>query len=157
MIINKYTFLLTVALDTKNPPKLFFDNGATIGHFNHITCVNSVHIGKKVLTADKVHISDNTHDFSDINIPILDQKVMSKGKVSIGDGTWIGEGVSILSAAIGKNCVIGSNAVVVKDIPDFSIAVGIPARVVKRFNVETRRWEPTTGDGKFICRPGGEI
>jgi acetyltransferase-like isoleucine patch superfamily enzyme len=37
--------------------KLFFDNGATIGHFNHITCVNSVHIGRKVLTADKVHIS----------------------------------------------------------------------------------------------------
>jgi acetyltransferase-like isoleucine patch superfamily enzyme len=108
---------------------------------NHITCIHKVEIGENVLTADRVHISDHSHGFSQITIPIMAQPVTSKGVVRIGDGTWIGENASILSCSIGRNCVIGSNAVVTRDIPEYCVAVGAPARVVKRFNTISGQWE----------------
>ena len=98
-------------------------------------------IGKKVLTADKVYISDNLHSYEDVTIPIIDQKIKQINHVEIGDGTWIGENVCILGVKIGKNCVIGANSVVTKDIPDYSVVVGSPAVIIKKFNITANRWE----------------
>ncbi|MFT8323620.1 MAG: acyltransferase [Bacillus sp. (in: firmicutes)] len=140
--IDDYTWLLTLQVK-ENAPELIIENNTNIGHFNHITCVDKVHIGQNVLTADKVYISDNYHDYENINIPINDQEVKSKKRVYIGDNTWIGENVSIISCSIGRNCVIGANSVVTKDIPDYCIAVGSPARVIKKYNFETKKWEIT--------------
>lgn len=139
--IYNYAWLFTLPIANMKIPKMVIGDGTEIGHFNHITCVNSVEIGSKVLTADRVHISDNTHDYEDTKIAIIDQPIISKGPVSIGDGTWLGENVSVLSCRIGRNCVIGANSVVINDIPDFCVAVGTPARVVKRFNDKSGKWE----------------
>jgi acetyltransferase-like isoleucine patch superfamily enzyme len=141
VLINRHVFLLTLQKDKSAAPRLIIGDGCVIGHMNHITCIREVQIGKNVLTADRVYISDHSHEFSDTTIPIMHQSAVSKGKVSIGDGTWIGENVVILCCNIGKNCVIGSNAVVLHDIPDFSVAVGVPARVVQRFNPSSHSWE----------------
>jgi hypothetical protein len=142
--INKHAFLLTQCLPGNAKPRIVIGDGCVIGHMNHITSVNEVTIGKGVLTADRVHISDNSHIFTDPTVPILEQGITSKGKVSIGDGSWIGENASVLSCRIGKNCVVGANAVVVHDIPDYSVAVGIPARVVRRFDPESQTWKRMT-------------
>lgn len=141
VIINKYSWLLTLQLNEKPAPRLTIGDDTVIGYFNHITCVNDVQIGGKVLTADRVHISDNIHSFEDPTVPIIDQLVVSRRPVIIGEGTWLGENVSVLSCRIGRNCVIGANAVVTRDIPDFSVAVGVPARVIQRFNALSRKWE----------------
>jgi acetyltransferase-like isoleucine patch superfamily enzyme len=93
-----------------------------------------------VLTADRVHISDNEHIFANVSIPVMKQGVTSRGVVAIGEGTWIGENANVLSCKVGRNCVIGANAVVISDIPDFSVAVGVPARVVKRYDPGEKRW-----------------
>jgi acetyltransferase-like isoleucine patch superfamily enzyme len=146
--INKHAFLLTVALRDQPKPRLTIGYGCVIGHMNHITCVSAVTIEKRVLTADRVHISDNSHRFDDPTKPVVEQGVISKGPVRIGEGTWIGEGASVLSCSIGRNCVIGSNAVVVNDIPDYCVAVGAPARVVRQFNFESKKWD------KVDARPG---
>jgi len=138
--IAHLSWLLTLQVSSK-VPELIIDDGAKIGHFNHITCVNRIYIGKNVLTADKVYISDNLHGYEDVEKPICDQPVFSKGEVSIGDETWIGENVSIISVCIGKHCVIGSNSVVTRDIPDFSVAAGVPARIIKQYNKDTGKWE----------------
>jgi acetyltransferase-like isoleucine patch superfamily enzyme len=58
----------------------------------------------------------------------------------IGDGSWIGENACIIGAHVGKNCVIGANAVVTSDIPDYSVAVGVPAVVIKRFDAPSKMW-----------------
>lgn len=59
----------------------------------------------------------------------------------IGDGTWIGTNVVIVgNIHIGKNCVIGANSVVTKDIPDYSVAVGIPAKVIRKYDFEKKEW-----------------
>jgi carbonic anhydrase/acetyltransferase-like protein (isoleucine patch superfamily) len=140
VIIRNHAFLLTLQEDESVIPSLIFGDGCRIGHMNHITCINEVRIGKNVLTADRVYISDHSHDFLDTKAPILSQPAVSKGKVSIGDGTWIGENVVVLSCSIGRHCVLGANAVVLHDVPDFSVAVGIPARVVQRFDPASQSW-----------------
>lgn len=132
VLINKHVFLLTLQTDPSIVPQLSIGKGSIIGHMNHIAAIRNVHIGENVLTADRVYISDHSHNFSDTSLPIMKQSVVSKGTVSIGDGTWLGENAVVLSCKIGKNCVIGANSVVLKDIPDFSVAVGAPARVVRR-------------------------
>lgn len=124
--------------------------GSRIGHFNHIYATYSITIGKSVLTADKVYISDNLHSYEDVSAPILDQPIKQCNSVTIGDGSWIGENVCIIGSNIGRNCVIGANSVVTKDIPDFCVAVGAPARVIKRYCKDTLAWKKTNAKGEFL-------
>jgi acetyltransferase-like isoleucine patch superfamily enzyme len=140
VIINKFAFIITVQVPDAEKPSLVIDSGSIIGHFNHIASANSVYIGKNVLTADKVYISDHNHQYADISKPVMDQGIYSNGIVSIGEGSWIGENVCIVSAKIGKNCVVAANSVVTKDIPDYCVAAGIPARVIKQYDPGTNRW-----------------
>jgi acetyltransferase-like isoleucine patch superfamily enzyme len=145
VLINRYAFFLTLQQDSSVKPRMTIQDGCVIGHMNHFTCTREVHIGKNVLTADRVHISDHSHGFAETTVPILRQPIISKARVSIGEGTWIGENAAVLCCDIGRNCVIGANAVVVNDVPDYSVAVGVPARVVRRFNPVSGLWEK--GDG----------
>lgn len=130
--------------------ELVIGAGCRIGNFNHIYSTQSIQIGENVLTADKVYISDNLHSFDNIYIPVLDQPIKQIKSVKIDTGTWIGENVCIIGAAIGKNCVVGANSVVTKDIPDYCVAVGSPARVIKRYCLETEIWKKTDKLGNFI-------
>jgi len=141
VLINKGVWLGSMPLTGNSKPVLQIKDGTTLGHFNHIYATNSIIIDENVLTADRVYISDNLHDYSDINMPIIQQQVIHKGDVHIGSGSWIGENVCIIGANIGKNCVIGANSVVTKDIPDYCVAVGAPAKIIKRYNVITNKWE----------------
>lgn len=123
-----------------NPASLKIGRECVFGYNNHITSVRDVVIGDFVLTANNVYISDNLHEYEDVSRPIIHQPVRYKKSVSIGDGCWIGENVSIIGASIGKNCVIGANAVVTHDIPDYSVAVGIPAVVIRQFDAQLQQW-----------------
>jgi acetyltransferase-like isoleucine patch superfamily enzyme len=77
------------------------------------------------------------HVFGDLSRPILDQGVTGQG-ITIGDGAWIGAGAAILDGVrIGRGAVIGANAVVTADVPDHAVAVGVPARVIKRLDSDT--------------------
>lgn len=120
---------------------LVIEEKTVIGHMSHIVALVGINIGKSVLIADKVFISDCTHEYRNIEKPIAEQQIRSLKKVSIGDGAWIGEHVCILGASIGKHSVIGSNSVVNKDIPDYCVAVGNPAKVVKKYDFEEKCWK----------------
>ena len=74
--------------------------------------------------------------FFGLSMIILSMYLGHYDNVEIGDGTWIGENVCIIGASIGKQCVIGANSVVLKDIPDYCVAVGLPAKVIKKYNFE---------------------
>src|SRR5574344_1436086 len=115
--------------------------GTTIGDYNHIYATNEIYIEENVLTANFVYISDNAHGYENIVTPIKQQPIIQKKKVRIGEGSWLGEHVCVIGANIGKHCVIGANSVVTKDIPDFSVAVGSPAKIIKRYNFNTQQWE----------------
>lgn len=129
-------------------------DGSGIGHFNHIYATRRISIGARVLTADKVYISDNMHEFSDVSVPIINQEVRQIGEVEIGDGAWLGENVCVIGAKVGKQSIIGANSVVIKDIPDYCVAVGAPARIVKRYSFDKNQWLPTNPDGSFKVNEG---
>lgn len=120
----------------KFTPQIHIGNNCSIGDQAHITCINLVQIGNNVLTGKRILITDNSHGESKIynlNIPPINRELFSKGPVIIKDNVWIGENVCILSGVtVGTGAIIGANSVVTKDVPDFCIACGNPAIIVKR-------------------------
>nr|WP_221394289.1 DapH/DapD/GlmU-related protein [Dyadobacter sp. NIV53] len=114
----------------------------------HIGCTHAVTIEDNVLIASKVFITDHNHGVysgdnqhsSPDEPPKL--RIVTGQPVYIEQNVWIGEMVTILPGVrIGRGSIIGANSVVSKTIPAFSIAVGTPAKVVKQFNFESKKWE----------------
>lgn len=103
-----------------------------VGHYR-------IEIGNDVWTGHHVYITDQNHGYDDITRPISLQ-TQPERPVSIGDGSWIGHGTVVLPGSrIGRHVTIGANSVVSGEIPDFSVAVGSPARVIRR-HVEGEGW-----------------
>ena len=103
-----------------------------IGHF-------SIEIGDEVQTGPNVYITDQNHVYEDPVVPIGRQWPAERA-VRVGDGSWLGTGVVVLpGACIGRHVVVGAGSVVSGELPDRCVAVGVPARVVKRY-VEGRGW-----------------
>lgn len=131
-----------------NQKVLIIGNNVQLNDFVHIAAKESVSIGDNVLIASKVFITDILHGSykgcesdSNPNTPPVNRELSSL-PVRIDDNVWIGEFVSILpGCTIGKGSIIGSNTVVTKDIPPYSIAAGNPARVIKKYNFTVNRWE----------------
>lgn len=120
---------------------LVIQERTTIGHFAHIVALNSVVIENDVLIADRVFISDSTHTYDVLDVPIKNQPVKFLQPVVIGTESWIGENVCILGVSIGKHCIVASNSVVTKDIPDYCVVAGVPAKVIKKYDFKTKKWE----------------
>ena len=122
--------------------KLIIKAHAGIGMGAHISAAHQVMIEEHVLLGRNVFISDHAHAFENITSPISEQGINRIAPVTIGREAWLGENVVVLpGVTIGKHCVIGASSVVNRSIPDFCVAVGVPARVIKRYNAETGVWE----------------
>lgn len=122
--------------------QLFIGKNTNIGPFCHISGVlNRIEIGESVLMSPRVFITSSNHRYTDVETPIMNQGYTSNGDVRIGDGCWLGIGCCILSGvSIGKNSVIGANSVVTRDIPEYAIATGIPAKVIKKYDKDKGKW-----------------
>lgn len=109
------------------------DGTAISGHCV-LAATASVSIGRRALFARNVYISDHHHAFEDPGRPVIEQGLIEARPVEIGDGAWLGENVVVCpGVTIGRGAVVGANAVVVSDVPAHSLAVGVPARVVRTF------------------------
>ena len=114
-------------------PTLRIGDDTVIGRLAQINAWRSVTIGRDVLIADRVFISDADHNYSDADTPIRLQGDTFRGAVTLEDGCWIGIGAVILpGVTIGRNAVVAANAVVTRDVPGRAIVGGIPARVIKQ-------------------------
>ncbi len=127
---------------TGGKAKVAIGSNCYFGFHLSILAGGSISIGNDVLIASHVLITSENHGMNpEREVSYMNQPLECKD-VFIGDGCWIGEKVSIMpGVSIGKKCIIGANSVVTKSIPDYSIAAGIPARVIKTYNFETHRWE----------------
>ncbi len=121
--------------------RLEIGDNVRIGGNVTIDCYQKIVIEDDCLVADNVYIFDINHGKN----PLCPSYVENEGEINpvhIGKGCWIGARVCILPGAdIGEKCIIGTNAVVTGKIPPYSIAVGIPARVIKTYNKDTGQWE----------------
>lgn len=114
-------------------PVVTIGDNCLIGRGSGIVGHLSITIGNDVWTGHHVYITDQNHDYRDLTLPI-GQQSQPERPVVIGDESWIGHGAVILPGAhIGRHVVIGANSVVTGTIPDFSVAVGSPAKVIRRY------------------------
>ena len=128
-------------------PILVFGKNVEINDYVHIAAGEKIVIGNNVLIASKVFISDINHgnykgENQDSPLSTPNNRKLSTNPIVIKDNVWLGEAVCIMpGVTIGFGCVIGASSVVTKDIPDYSIAVGSPARVVKVYDFEEENWK----------------
>lgn len=118
---------------------VFIGSHTIIGLSN--TIIGPVEIGNNVMMAQHVVISGLNHGYADIDIPPSDQPVVTS-KITVCDDVWIGAN-SVITAGvrIGKHSVVGGGSVVTKDVPDYAIVAGNPAKLIKQYNFQTKNWE----------------
>jgi lipopolysaccharide O-acetyltransferase len=115
-------------------PALAIGDGTSVAGGCVLSAAWSVRLGQKVLLARNVYVSDHVHAFRDLERAVLEQGVDRVEPVEIGDGAWLGQNVVVCpGVSIGRGAVIGANSVVREDVPDYAVAVGAPARVVRYF------------------------
>ena len=107
-----------------------------------ITCAGNIVIGNNVLVAPDVFITDHNHGMNPLVERGYSPQPLIVKDVEIKDGVWLGHRVVVLpGVTIGKSCIIGANSVVSRDIPDYCIAAGAPAKVIKKWNFDKSAWE----------------
>lgn len=124
-------------------PSLRIGNRVNIEQGVHVICQCSVIIEDEVSVAPFCGIFDTGHpnDPPDIGVKIGERLTQEFSPVRIGRGTLVGMHVVILpNVTIGAGCVIGAGSVVTRDVPDYCVAVGVPARVVRQFDCVQRKW-----------------
>ncbi|MDA8100064.1 MAG: hypothetical protein M0042_10590 [Nitrospiraceae bacterium] len=130
VIVREHAWLNVKPSDSGH--SLVIGDGTYIGRFTQINAWRDVVIEPSVLIGDRVLITDADHNYEDPSVPIISQGDAFKGRVLLCCGCWIGIGAVILPGVrVGKNAVVAANAVVTEDVPDYSIAAGIPARIIK--------------------------
>lgn len=133
--------------EQKFTPKIIIGDDVGFEQGLHMACAESIIIENNVTVSAYVMIMDCAHNYLDINENVLNQK-LTTDPIVIGEGSFIGLGSRIMSGVkLGKHCVVGTNAVVLKgEYPDYSIIVGNPAKVVKKYNAEKKKWIKENND-----------
>jgi len=112
-------------------------DGTSIAGDCVLSAAVGVRLGRRVLLARNVYVSDHSHRFEDARRAVLDQGVDRIGAVVVDDGAWLGQNVVVCPGVrIGRGAVVGANSVVLDDVPDHAVAVGAPARVVRTLDGE---------------------
>lgn len=135
--------------DQRFEPQLRIGAHARLSDNVHIACLASIDIGEHLLCGSRVLISDHLHGrydespaSSDPATPPAQRALFSPAPVVLGRNVWLGDGVAVLAGArIGDGCVVGANAVVTGELPAGTVAVGAPARPVRRWSAGNGAWE----------------
>ena len=148
--INRYAWIEAVHNfgSQSFSPTILIGRGLATSDRLHITSINRIEIGDNCLFGSGVLISDHNHGLykgeeqSHPNEPPVVRKLISHGPVIIGSNVWLGDNVVVIGPVrIGDGVVVGANSVISRDIPDYVMAAGIPARILKRFNEASGKWE----------------
>lgn len=149
VIGRRVRILPGVRIETHGNGIILFEGNISIGQNFHVTSAGELIIGRDTTISGNVFITNIDHDYQEIGTHILDQKMIVK-ETRIGRNCFIGYGVAIQAGTIlGKQCIVGASSVVRGHFPDYSVIVGIPAKIIKRYNIKTEAWEKTNPDGSF--------
>jgi len=139
------------AIDTyvtqKFHPRMVFGNDVYVGQYACIVAAHDVEIEDGCVLSEHVYVSDCGHGTDPEKGLIMRQPLFHKGKVKIGAHSFIGYGARILpGVTLGHHCIVGANTVVTKSFPEYSMVVGMPAVLVKRYSAQTKSWVPVSQD-----------
>lgn len=124
-------------------PSLSIGDGTSIHMYFHCGAARSVTIGRDVLIAGHVYVSDHDHDPGRPGLSARRSTRLSIDPVVIEDDCWLGEGCRILKGVtLGRGSVVGASSVVTRDVPPYTMVVGAPARQLRRWDEASERWIP---------------
>lgn len=128
-------------METHDGGMIIIQDGCSIAQNFHITSGKTkLVIGKNTTISGNVFITNMDHEYQILDQHILNQPMIYKETI-IGENCFIGYGASIQAGTIlGKHCIVGTNAVVRGVFPDYSVIVGVPARVIKQYDREMQAW-----------------
>lgn len=151
LIGNKVRIFPGIRIETHNKGQIIVADNVSIGqNFHIISSGSTLKIGTGTTISGNVFVTNIDHDYKLVNVPILDQTYIEL-ETNIGSNCFIGYGAVIQAGTtLGSQCIIGSNSVVRGVFPDFSVIVGCPGKVVKRYRTELQSWEPTDAQGNFL-------
>jgi acetyltransferase-like isoleucine patch superfamily enzyme len=142
--LRKGAWLNVATEETRGEPVIVIEDNCAIGNDSIISAKNQIHIERDVLIAQSVLIVDHNHAYENIEVPIVNQGITEGGRIRIGQGSWIARGATIIcpkgELTIGRNCVVAANSVVTRSIPDYSLVAGLPARIMRQYDLETKTW-----------------
>lgn len=134
--------------DQNFSPQISIGDQVSLSKDVHITCIDRITIGNRVLFGSKIYLSDHNHGVysgksqSPPDMAPAERILAPGGPVTIEDDVWIGDNVVIVGpSCIGRGAIVAANSVVRGDVPPAAVVAGAPARIIKRFNSESNCWE----------------
>ncbi|UWZ93081.1 acyltransferase [[Pasteurella] aerogenes] len=149
---NKVRIFPNARMESHNDGRIIIGDNTSIAQGIHIISAGEgiVEIKRDTTFSANVFITNIDHSYQKIGVHILEQEGVVKNTV-IGENCFIGYGAVIQAGTIlGKQCIVGSNAVVRGIFPDYCVIVGVPAKIIKRYDANTESWRKTNFRGEFI-------
>ena len=149
--LGKNVFIRSFArLEVVDYGEIIIEDNVSIEQSFTITATGKLVIGKNTIISFNVMITDVDHDYQEVDKHILKQKYIKK-ITKIGENCFIGSGAKIQAGTVlGKQCIVGTNAVVRGKFPDYCVIVGTPAKIIKRYDTSNKQWRRTDKEGNFI-------
>jgi len=142
--VGEHAWLNVATGDPSGEPTIIVDDNCVIATGSILSARNLIHLEHNVNIAQQVIIMDHNHAYEDVEIPIIEQGITEGGTIRIGEGSWIGHGAAILCSrgdlTIGRHCVVSANSVVMQSMPDYSVAFGMPAKIIRQYDPVSRTW-----------------
>lgn len=130
-------------------PRIIIEDNVHAEQDCQIFATNLVHIKKNVTLSSHVFITDAEHEYRGVEHESILKQKLKCGKTIIDEEVFLGIGVRVIKAVhIGRHAVIGANSVVTKDIPPYSVVVGNPAKIIRKYNHNTKQWEAVPSDSE---------
>jgi acetyltransferase-like isoleucine patch superfamily enzyme len=147
VVIRHGARMEAIVTDAENLPELRIGDNVNVEQNVHIVCHSNIVIGDDVSITGNCAIVDVTHPFKDVHDPVKigDRILKERSFVEIGDRSFLGFNAIILpNVRIGRFCVVGAHSLVSRDIPDYSVVAGNPARILRRYDEALEDWTSAT-------------
>jgi acetyltransferase-like isoleucine patch superfamily enzyme len=142
--LGRNVWINIAEVPNSDEPVIILEQGCQVGRGGVISAINRIHVERDTIFGPSVFITDHNHAFEDVTVPVGHQGTTEGGTIRIEEGSWIGFGAAIVcnqgELVIGRNSVVGANAVVSRSIPPYSVVTGNPARTAKHYDPLQQKW-----------------
>jgi acetyltransferase-like isoleucine patch superfamily enzyme len=138
---NKVRIYPSARIEAMKNGSIIIENDVSIGQCLHVISAEKVVIGQCSTLSANVFITDVDHEYEDIDIHVMEQPLVINSTI-VGKNCFIGYGAVIRAGTkLGKQCIVGANSVVKGEFPDYCVIAGNPAKIIKKYNIDSCQWE----------------